>query len=89
MIGSAVGDRRRLLHRHRSTGKIRQWFNVPTFITTLALFTALRGAANLITGGFPLATFPSWFEFFGGGYLLRHPVPGLRLRRDLRRACIS
>ncbi len=57
------------------TGKIRQWFNVPTFITTLAMFTALRGAANLITGGFPLATFPSWFEYFGGGYLLGIPFP--------------
>ena len=57
------------------TGKVRQWFNVPTFITTLAMFTALRGAANLITGGFPLATFPSWFEYFGGGYLLGIPFP--------------
>ncbi|MBN9253078.1 MAG: ABC transporter permease, partial [Mesorhizobium sp.] len=32
------------------TGKVRQHFNVPTFIATLAMFTALRGAANLITG---------------------------------------
>ena len=57
------------------TGKARQWFNVPTFITTLGLFTALRGVANLITGGFPLATFPSGFDFFGGGYLLGIPFP--------------
>lgn len=57
------------------TGLIRHWFNVPTFITTLALFAALRGIANLITGGFPLATFPSWFDFFGGGYLLYVPFP--------------
>lgn len=57
------------------TGKLRQWFNVPSFISTLALFTALRGAANLITGGFPLATFPSWFQVFGGGYLLGVPFP--------------
>jgi sugar transport system permease protein len=55
------------------TGKIRQWFNVPTFITTLALFTALRGAANLVTGGFPLATFPDWFSFFGAGFLRASP----------------
>ncbi len=33
-----------------SVGKFREWFNVPSFISTLALFTALRGAANLITG---------------------------------------
>ncbi len=57
------------------TGRFRQWFNVPTFITTLALFAALRGVANLITGGFPLSTFPSGFDFFGGGYLLGIPVP--------------
>jgi ribose/xylose/arabinose/galactoside ABC-type transport system permease subunit len=65
-VGSALGY---------GTGKIRHWFNVPTFITTLALFAALRGAANLITGGFPLATFPDWFDFFGGGYLLFVPFP--------------
>ncbi len=57
------------------TGKFRQWFNVPTFITTLALFTALRGAANLITGGFPLSNLPPSFNFFGGGYLLGIPFP--------------
>jgi len=57
------------------TGKVRQHFNVPTFIATLAMFTALRGAANLITGGYPLATFPGWFEYFGGGYLLGIPFP--------------
>jgi ribose/xylose/arabinose/galactoside ABC-type transport system permease subunit len=58
-----------------TTGLIRHWFNVPTFITTLALFAALRGVANLITGGFPLATFPGWFDFFGGGYLFFIPFP--------------
>ncbi len=57
------------------SGKVRQWFNVPTFITTLAMFTALRGAANLITGGFPLATFPDWFSFFGAGAVLGIPFP--------------
>jgi ribose/xylose/arabinose/galactoside ABC-type transport system permease subunit len=57
------------------TGKVRQLYNVPTFISTLALFTALRGVANLITGGFPLASFPSWFGFLGGGYLLGIPFP--------------
>ena len=71
------------------TGKIRQWFNVPTFITTLAMFTALRGAANLITGGFPLATFPSWFEFFGGGYLLGIPFPVYVFAATFFAACIS
>ncbi|MBC7738671.1 MAG: ABC transporter permease [Candidatus Saccharibacteria bacterium] len=58
-----------------SVGKFRQLFNVPSFIATLALFTALRGAANLITGGFPLTTFPKGFDFLGGGYLLGIPFP--------------
>jgi ribose/xylose/arabinose/galactoside ABC-type transport system permease subunit len=57
------------------SGSIRQWFNVPTFITTLAMLTALRGAANLVTGGFPLATFPDWFSFFGAGALFGIPFP--------------
>ena len=56
-------------------GKFRQWFNVPSFIATLALFTALRGVANLITGGFPLTTFPKGFDFLGGGYLFGIPFP--------------
>src|SRR4029078_3285048 len=59
----------------RVTGKSRRCFTVPPFITTLAMFTALRGAANLITGGFPLATFPSWFEYFCAVYLLGIPFP--------------
>ena len=57
------------------TGKIRQWFRVPTFITTLALLTALRGFANLITGGFPLTDLPNWFGFLGAGDLLGVPFP--------------
>jgi sugar transport system permease protein len=57
------------------TGKMRQWFNVPSFITTLALFAALRGFANLLTGGFPLTTFPGWFDFFGAGSVLGIPFP--------------
>ena len=57
------------------SGNIRRWFNVPTFITTLAMLTALRGAANLVTGGFPLATFPDWFSFFGAGALFGIPFP--------------
>lgn len=57
------------------TGKMRQWFRVPTFITTLALFTALRGFANLITGGFPLTDLPNWFGFLGAGDLFGVPFP--------------
>jgi ribose/xylose/arabinose/galactoside ABC-type transport system permease subunit len=57
------------------SGAMKAAFNVPTFITTLGLFTALRGAANLITGGYPLATFPGWFDFVGNGALWGLPFP--------------
>ena len=57
------------------TGRMRQSFRVPTFITTLALFTALRGMANLITGGFPLTDLPDWFGFLGAGDLFGVPFP--------------
>jgi ribose/xylose/arabinose/galactoside ABC-type transport system permease subunit len=57
------------------TGLMRQWFRVPTFISTLALLTALRGFANLVTGGFPLTDLPDWFGFLGAGDLLGVPFP--------------
>ncbi len=59
------------------TGLLRIRFNVPTFISTLALLTVLSGAAYLMTGGFPLAPFPPWFNFLGGGYLVGIPFPAL------------
>jgi sugar transport system permease protein len=54
------------------SGWMRVRFSVPTFIVTLAGFTSLRGAAQLITNGFPISPFPEWFSFLGSGYL---PVP--------------
>ncbi|MDD5135171.1 MAG: ABC transporter permease [Phycisphaerae bacterium] len=59
------------------TGYIRMKFNVPTFITTLALMTALRGAAFLITNGFPVSAFPEWYNFLGGGYVFGIPFPAI------------
>jgi ribose/xylose/arabinose/galactoside ABC-type transport system permease subunit len=58
-------------------GAMRTRYQVPSFITTLALMTGLSGAAELITNGFPLTPFPGWYNFFGGGYLLGIPVPAL------------
>ena len=58
--GSAVGC---------LTGLLRTRFRVPTFITTLAWLTVLKGASELITNGFPLTPFPSWYNFLGGGYV--------------------
>jgi sugar transport system permease protein len=59
------------------TGYIRMKFDVPTFITTLAWMTALRGAAFLITNGFPVSSFPDWYNYLGGGYLFGIPFPAV------------
>jgi len=61
------------------TGVMRTKYQVPSFITTLALLTGLRGGALLITKGFTLTPFPDWFKFLGGGYLFRMPFPALVL----------
>ncbi|NHB84541.1 ABC transporter permease [Tessaracoccus sp. HDW20] len=45
-------------------GFIRHVFNVPTFIGTLALYLALRGAAMLITNTFPIPLDPSVFFYW-------------------------
>lgn len=61
------------------SASIRNKFDVPTFIITLALMTSLTGFANLITGGFPITSFPMWYNFLGGGYLLGIPFPAIVL----------
>jgi ribose/xylose/arabinose/galactoside ABC-type transport system permease subunit len=58
-------------------GLLRNRYGVPSFISTLALLTALSGAAELITNGFPLTPFPAWYNFIGGGYLLGVPFPAI------------
>ncbi len=59
------------------SGLMRTKYQVPTFITTLALMTGLTGVAELITNGFPLTPFPSWYNFLGGGYLAGIPFPAI------------
>lgn len=59
------------------TGFMRVQFEVPSFITTLALFTAERGMALMITGGFPIPITAEWYNFFGGGYVLGVPFPAI------------
>lgn len=47
-------------------GLMRVRFNVPSFITSLALLTVLAGAAFKLTdGGFPITDLPESFSFFG------------------------
>jgi ribose/xylose/arabinose/galactoside ABC-type transport system permease subunit len=59
------------------SGLMRTRYQVPTFITTLALMTGLTGAAELITNGFPLTPFPDGYNFLGGGYLAGVPFPAI------------
>lgn len=57
------------------TGVMRAKFNVPSFITSLALLTGLSGAAFKLTGGYPLTDFPEGFAFLGSGVVLSVPLP--------------
>ena len=50
-------------------------FSVPSFITTLAMMLILRGVALIMSGGFPIITYPGWFSFFGSGYVGAVPFP--------------
>ncbi|NIA14817.1 MAG: ribose ABC transporter permease [Nitrospiraceae bacterium] len=59
------------------TGVVRVKWEVPSFISTLALYLSLKGLALLITGGFPIASFPDWYHILGGGYVLGVPFPAL------------
>jgi sugar transport system permease protein len=59
------------------TGFMRTRYQVPSFITTLALLTGLMGAAELITNGFPINSFPEWYNFLGGGYVAGIPFPAI------------
>ena len=60
-----------------SIGALRATLGVPTFITSLAALTILRGGALKLTGGFPLTPFPAGYAWFGGGSLVGVPVPVL------------
>jgi ribose/xylose/arabinose/galactoside ABC-type transport system permease subunit len=63
------------------TGFVRGRYQVPTFITSLALLTGLRGGARLITKGFPLnPDFPDWYIFMGSGRVFDTiPFPAIML----------
>jgi ribose/xylose/arabinose/galactoside ABC-type transport system permease subunit len=61
------------------TGLMRARYLVPSFITTLALLTGLKGAALTLTGGFPITGFPPWYAFLGSGYVAGIPFPTLML----------
>lgn len=51
------------------TAWMRNSFKVPSFITTLGLLTILSGFAYLLTGGFPIASYPQWYGYLGAGFI--------------------
>ncbi|MGH2662947.1 MAG: ABC transporter permease [Actinomycetota bacterium] len=68
LAGAAVGA---------LAGGIRAIFNIPSFIVTLGLFSALRGAGLLLTDAIPQALTSSNFQFWGSGRVAGIPVPAL------------
>jgi ribose/xylose/arabinose/galactoside ABC-type transport system permease subunit len=60
-----------------AAGAIRAYFNIPSFIVTLALFTALRGLALLVTNAVPQPLTDSGFQAWGSGRIWDIPRPAL------------
>ncbi|SEG91536.1 monosaccharide ABC transporter membrane protein, CUT2 family [Thermomonospora echinospora] len=58
-------------------GLVRAVLNVPSFIVTLALFSAFSGLALLITDSVPLPITSEDFARWGNGLLLGIPIPAL------------
>lgn len=70
VAGTAIGA---------AAGAIRARFGVPSFIVTLALFSALRGLALLITDAIPVSIESASFSTWGSGDWLGIPIPAILL----------
>lgn len=62
-----------------AAGAIRAVFGLPSFIVTLALFSALKGGAWLLTDAIPIPILDDGFNWWGTGSWLGLPVPALIL----------
>lgn len=60
-------------------GAVRAIFGVPSFIVTLALFSALKGGALLLTDAIPIPILDDNFNWWGTGAFMGLPVPALIL----------
>lgn len=60
-------------------GFIRVKYNIPTFIITLAMMNVVYGLAAILSKGFPVTSFPSWYNVFGAGSVGMIPVPAILL----------
>ena len=52
-------------------GFIRTRYNIPSFITTLAMLNVLYGIAAVLSKGFPITISSSWYSFIGAGQIFR------------------
>lgn len=50
---------------------------LPAFIATLAMFSAARGLALILSGGLPITEMPAEFGILGAGQILTIPIPAL------------
>jgi len=51
--------------------------NLPPFIATLAMFSAARGLALILSGGLPITDLPPDYRYVGAGHLLTLPLPAV------------
>ena len=56
-------------------GFARAVLNIPSFIVTLALFSALKGGALLLTDAIPIPIMSRELRWWGSGFFLGLPVP--------------
>jgi ribose transport system permease protein len=68
VIGMAVGA---------TNGWLVAKAGLPPFIATLAMFSAARGMALIVSGGLPITDLPTGFSWLGAGQILTVPVPAL------------
>ena len=77
LLGAALGVVAVEVVVGAGAGAIRAYLNIPSFIVTLAMFSALRGAAMLMTDAIPIPILDQDFEVWGSGAVLGLPVPVL------------
>jgi ribose/xylose/arabinose/galactoside ABC-type transport system permease subunit len=64
-----------------AVGAVNGWLvakaGLPPFIATLAMFSAARGMALIVSGGLPITDLPSEFSWLGAGQIFTVPVPAV------------
>lgn len=56
-------------------GVLVAWGRMPAIIVTLATMGIARGFGLMYSGGYPISGLPSWFAWFGTGWIGPVPVP--------------